>query len=121
MASVQQRWLDEIGGILETLNQGVIIDDDRRQVVFANSIFLEMIKMRSTDLVGRRITDLFPPEDVARLIEFIQRRETQGSARYEFYVPQAGGGRLPVRTHTQRFPPIQPKMRLTGGCECVMF
>ena len=96
MGSTQQRWLDQIGGVLETLNQGVIIDDDRRQVVFANSMFLEMIKMRAEDLVGRRITEVFPPEDVARLLEYIERRETQGSARYEFYVPQADGGRLPV-------------------------
>src|SRR5215469_7830143 len=32
----------------------------------------------------------------ARSRIYITRRETQGSARYEFYIPQADGGRLPV-------------------------
>jgi len=82
--------------VLETLNQGVIINDEHRRVVFANSMFLEMMQLSAEDLLGRRIVELYPPEDVPRLIEFIGRRETQGRARYEFYIPQADGGRLPV-------------------------
>jgi PAS domain S-box-containing protein len=96
MSAAQQQWLDQVGGVLETLNQGVIINDEHKRVVFANSMFLEMIKMRAQDLLGRRITELFPPEDVPQLLEFIGRRETQGRARYEFYIPQSDGGRLPV-------------------------
>lgn len=96
MSSTQHQWLDQVGSVLETLNQGVIINDDLNRIVFANSIFLEMIKMRAEDLLGRQTTELFPPEDVPRLLEFIGRRETQGRAQYEFYVPQADGGRLPV-------------------------
>lgn len=90
-----QQWIDQVGSVLETLNQGVIINDDRR-IVFANSTFLEMIKMCAEDLLGRSIIELFPSEDVPQLLEFIGRRETQGRARYEFYIPQADGGRLPV-------------------------
>lgn len=96
MGSSQKAWFEQIRTILETLNQGVILNDSLRQVVFANSIFLDMIQMRAEDLLGRTVTDLYPPEDVPRLRELIGRRETQGQARYEFYVPQAGGGRLPV-------------------------
>jgi PAS domain S-box-containing protein len=96
MGSTQHQWLDQVGSVLETLNQGVIINDDLNRIVFANSIFLEMIKMRAEDLLGRQTTELFPPEDVPRLLEFIARRETQGRAQYEFYIPQADGGRLPV-------------------------
>lgn len=96
MGSSEQAWLDQIGTILETLNQGVILNDSQRRIVFANSVFLDMIQLRAEDLLGRTVTDLYPPEDVPKLRELIGRRETGGQARYEFYVPQAGGGRLPV-------------------------
>lgn len=96
MNSAQQLWLEQIGSVLETLNQGVIINDERKQIVFANSMFLEMIKMQASDLVGHSIINLYPPEDVPKLLEFINRRETHGRALYEFYIPQADGGRLPV-------------------------
>jgi PAS domain S-box-containing protein len=96
MNSAQQLWLEQVGSVLETLNQGVIINDERKQIVFANSMFLEMIKMRASDLLGHSIVSLYPPEDVPRLLEFITRRETHGRALYEFYIPQADGGRLPV-------------------------
>ena len=96
MNSAQQLWLKQVGRVLETLNQGVIINDERKQIVFANSMFLEMIKMSADDLLGQSIVDLYPPEDVTPLLEFIARRETQGRALYEFYIPQADGARLPV-------------------------
>jgi PAS domain S-box-containing protein len=96
MNSAQQLWLEQIGSVLETLNQGVIINDEHRQIVFANSMFLEMIKMRGSDLLGHSIVDLYPPEEVPRLLAFIAQRETRGRALYDFYIPQADGGRLPV-------------------------
>jgi sigma-B regulation protein RsbU (phosphoserine phosphatase) len=92
----QREWLEQVGSVLETLNQGVIINDELRRVVYANSTFQEMIQRDSADLMGRTMVDFYPPEDVARLLELIGRRETHGRARYEFYVPQADGGRLPV-------------------------
>jgi PAS domain-containing protein len=72
------------------LSEGVIINDERKQIVFANSKYLEMIKMSADDLLGQSI------EDVTPLLEFIAWRETQGRALYEFYIPQADGARLPV-------------------------
>lgn len=93
MSSTKQQWLDQVGGVLETLNQGVIINHEARRVVFANSMFLEMIKMSAAgEPLGRSIVDLYPPEDVINLLEFIGRREAQGRDRYEFYVPQPDGG-----------------------------
>jgi PAS domain S-box-containing protein len=92
----QREWLEQVGSVLETLNQGVIINDELRRVVYANSTFQEMIQKDAADLLGRTMVDFYPPEDVARLLELIGRRETHGRARYEFYVPQADGGRLPV-------------------------
>ena len=96
MGSLHGGWLDQIASVLETLNQGVILNDSSKRVVFANSMFLDMIRMDAGQLLGRSVTDLFPAEDVARLKEFIGQREVLGRARYEFYIPQAGGGHLPV-------------------------
>ena len=96
MEATLQAWLDQISSVLETLNQGVIVNDSSKRVVFANSMFLDMIQLRAENLLGRSVTELFPAEDVPRLLEFIGRRETQGRARYEFYIPQARGGHLPV-------------------------
>ena len=96
MGSLHQGWLNQIASVLETLNQGVILNDSSKRVVFANSMFLDMIQMDAGQLLGRSVTDLFPAEDIPRLLEFIGQREVQGRARYEFYIPQAGGGHLPV-------------------------
>lgn len=96
LSSTEQTWVDQVGSVLETLNQGVIINDERRHVVFANSMFLEMIKMPAGELLGRSIVDLYPPQDAAKLLGFIGDREAQGRAKYEFYIPQADGERLPV-------------------------
>src|SRR5260370_5351404 len=90
------KWLHQVGSVLETLNRGVVISDEDRRIVFANSMFLEMSKMSAEEVLGRSVMDLYPPDDVGRLQEFIARREAQGRARYEFYIPQADGGRLPV-------------------------
>jgi PAS domain S-box-containing protein len=94
--TTQAQWLHQVGSVLETLNQGVVISDEDRRIVFANSMFLEMSKMSAEEILRRSVMDLYPPDEVARLQEFIARREAHGRARYEFYIPQADGGRLPV-------------------------
>jgi PAS domain S-box-containing protein len=94
--TTQAQWLYQVGSVLETLNQGVVISDEDRRIVFANCVFLEMSKMSAEEVLRRSVMDLYPPDEVARLQEFIARREAHGRARYEFYIPQADGGRLPV-------------------------
>ena len=93
---LQPEWLDQIKGVLENLNQGVIINDAGNRILFANSIFLQMIGMRAEELLGRPVTELFPPEDLPALLRYIERRRVEGHGLYEFYLPQRGGGRLPV-------------------------
>ena len=96
MAPTQNQWLDQVGSVLETLNQGVIISDEDRRIIFANSMFLEMGKMSVEDILGRSVMDLYSADEAGRLQEFIARREAQGRAQYEFYIPQSDGGCLPV-------------------------
>jgi PAS domain S-box-containing protein len=91
-----QNWLEQVTPVLETLNQGVIINDENARVVFANAVFLEMIGLPAREVVGRAVTELFPPDDVPQLLRYIEQRKNAGRSRYEFYLPQPGGGRLPV-------------------------
>jgi len=44
-------WIDEVTGILETLNQGVVINDACSRIVFANEIFQRMIGRSAEELV----------------------------------------------------------------------
>ena len=45
-------WLTQMEAVLEVLNEGVIITNDRRKVVFANSRFVEMTGMSRAHIVG---------------------------------------------------------------------
>jgi PAS domain S-box-containing protein len=92
----RHKWVNDMKGVLETLNQGVIINDDRKRIVFANRLFLKMIGIPAEELLGVTITDLYPPEDAAALQKHIARRQVEGQSQYEFYLPQKGGGKLPI-------------------------
>jgi len=94
--TASKEWIDEIGGILETLNQGVLINDDCNKIVFANQILLRMLNRPPHEVLGGMVTDLYSPEDAETLKEKIDQRRMDGQAQFEFYVPQAGGGRMPV-------------------------
>jgi len=96
LANPTPEWIDGIAGVLETLNQGVMILDDCGEIAFANKHYQQMIGYQDGAILGRKITDFFPPEDVPKLIEQIQRRRTHGSNLYEFYLPTATGEQLPV-------------------------
>jgi len=89
-------WLDRVRPVLETLNQGVLINDENGFVAFANAIFLEMVSRPAEEVVGRPVIELFPPEDVPQLLGYIEQRKTTGRSRFEFYLPQPGGARVPV-------------------------
>ncbi len=89
-------WVTEMAGVLETINQGVIINDDCSHIVFANALFQKMIGIPENELIGQKMLDLYPPEDAATLHSRILQRQTEGHSQYEFYLPQANGNRLPV-------------------------
>jgi phosphoserine phosphatase RsbU/P len=95
-------WLDQIEGVLETLNQGVLITDDCRKIVFANEIFLEMIGRPKEVIIGHTGMDFFPPDDAAVLQRRVETGLAVGRNRFEFYVPQPDGARLPVVVSARR-------------------
>jgi sigma-B regulation protein RsbU (phosphoserine phosphatase) len=100
--TASKEWIDEIGGILETLNQGVLINDDCNKIVFANQILLRMLNRPPHEVLGGMVTDLYSPEDAETLKEKIDQRRMDGQAQFEFYVPQAGGGRMPVLVNSRQ-------------------
>ena len=96
MEDTRHKWVDGMKGVLETLNQGVIINDDGKRIIFANHLFLKMIGIPAEELLGTTITDLYPPEAAAELEKHIARRRAEGHNQYEFYLPKRGGEKLPV-------------------------
>ena len=96
MSELQPEWIAQVEDVLETLNQGVIIADECPRVVYTNSVFREMVGRNNDELVGQHVKDLFPSEDLPWLLHQIEVGRTQGHNRFEFYLPQVSGDRLPV-------------------------
>jgi sigma-B regulation protein RsbU (phosphoserine phosphatase) len=96
LSELQPEWIAQVRDVLETLNQGVIITDECPRVVYTNTVFREMVGRNDDELVGRYVKDLFPPEDVPWLLSRIAQGRIQGQDRFEFYLPELAGGRLPV-------------------------
>ena len=89
-------WVQQMESVLETVNEGVLIADDRRRVVFANSGFLRMTGLRAEDLVGYDIHSFYTAEEWAFLEKKIEVSERVGHNRYEFTIPKKDGSRVPV-------------------------
>lgn len=96
MSELQPEWLVQVRDVLETLNQGVIITDECPRIVYSNAEFQGMVGRSADELVEQYVKDLFPPEDVPFLLSQIGLGRIQAQARFEFYLPQLAGGRLPV-------------------------
>jgi len=96
LSELQPEWLAQVRDVLETLNQGIIVSDECPRIVYTNAVFREMIGRNDDELVGQYVKDLFPSEDVPLLLHQIEVGRTHGRNRFEFYLPQASGDRLPV-------------------------
>jgi PAS domain S-box-containing protein len=92
----QPEWLAQIEGILETLNEGVIIADDCPQIIFTNTNFEEMTGMPRTDFVGYDFKRFFTPEEAETLNVHREKGLHSGKNRFEFVLPRKDGSRLPV-------------------------
>ena len=60
-------WLEQMEGILETLNEGVLIGDDCNHIVSVNSVFLEMAGIAREEMLGRSSDHFYSGEDAAFL------------------------------------------------------
>lgn len=95
-------WLEQIEGLLESLNEGVIITDDCHRILFANSCFEEMIGRPSAQLVGQTSSKFYTPEEFAFILKQVEIGQSTGRNRFEFVLPLNDGGRLPVIVSSRR-------------------
>jgi phosphoserine phosphatase RsbU/P len=96
-------WVGQMEGILETLNEGVLIADDCNRVLFVNSVFEEMTGIAREELVGKdAVKQYYNPQDYAVIQERRERTRQTGRSRDEFFLPTKGGGRVPVVISARR-------------------
>ena len=89
-------WLAQTEGILETLNEGVMIVDDCSNVIFANSSLAKMTDFSPEDIVGTELFKFYTKEEADFIVEQRERNYRNRHNRFEFVVPRRNGTRLPV-------------------------
>lgn len=89
-------WLAQMEGILETLNEGVIIADDCGRILFANANFCEMTGRNAQEVVGADSSHFYSPEENATILKQREQGIRDGHNRFEFVVPKKDGRRIPV-------------------------
>jgi PAS domain S-box-containing protein len=92
----QPEWLTKIETVLEVLNEGVLIADDRHRILFANSRFLEMTGFSRHELIGSDASSFYSSQEWSFLTPQIDIALQAGRNRLSFVLPRKGGGRLPV-------------------------
>lgn len=89
-------WLVQTGGVLEALNEGVLVLDDCNRILFANEVLVQMTGFPLQQILAREPGHFYRGADLEFLNKQIARGEQAGQHRYEFYVPRADGGRVAV-------------------------
>ena len=89
-------WLAQMEGILETLNEGVMIVDDCQHFIFTNSAFQGMTGFASGELFGKDASSFYTSAELEILDAHRERGIRTGRNRFEFVLPQKDGQRLPV-------------------------
>ena len=96
MALEEPEWLEHMEGILETLNEGVLILDDRWRIVFINECMERLLGVFRSAVIGKTAEAFYSGEDFEFLRRQRVRARQRGHNRYEFYIPRADGTRVPV-------------------------
>jgi PAS domain S-box-containing protein len=92
----QPEWLTQMETVLEVLNEGVAITDDRSRILFANSRFVEMTGISRQELIGFEPSHFYSSQELEFVRQQINVALRTGHNRYAFVLPRKGGGRLPV-------------------------
>jgi len=95
-------WLGQMEIVLEALNEGVIIADESNQILFANSVFVEMTGISREDLIGIKSSRFYSCEEWSYLSKQIEVAIRVGHNRYGFVLPRKDGSRLPVIISSRR-------------------
>ena len=95
-------WLLQIEGILETLNEGVLVSDYCQRIIFVNSYFEEMTGILSAEILGRDASHFYSPAEYEFLMAKVDEGMRAGKNHYEFVLPKSDGSRLPVIVGARR-------------------
>lgn len=89
-------WLLQVEGVLETLNEGVIVTDDGAHILSVNSRFEAMIGSPREEVIGKEAYHFYSPDEVNVIAKQKEKGMKQGHNRFEFVLPKSDGSRLPV-------------------------
>jgi len=103
MSIDKPEWLLQTEGILETLNQGVMVVDDCHRVHFINGYLEEIFGIAASEMMGHMALQYYAPEEHEYILARIAESEKAGQHRFEFVIPRKDGSRLPVVITTRRF------------------
>ena len=92
----QPDWLLQMEGILESLNEGVLITDECQAIIFANSNLEEMSGIPREQFVGMDVYNVYTKEEADFIVTQRERNSRDGKTRFEFVLPKQDGSRLPV-------------------------
>jgi phosphoserine phosphatase RsbU/P len=96
-------WLTQMEDILETLNEGVMILDDCRDILFINSCLETMFGFPASEVVGRNGMSFYNEEERKIMAGHVERGREKGQNRFEFVLPVKDGSRLPVIISSRMF------------------
>jgi len=89
-------WLTGMEAVLEVLNEGVIVINERQRILFANTRFLEMTGISEKELPWLDTSQFYSSQEWDFLSQQTDVAFRTGHNRYNFVLPRNGGGRLPV-------------------------
>jgi sigma-B regulation protein RsbU (phosphoserine phosphatase) len=94
-------WLQQTEGILETLNEGVLILDDCSRAIYANDALTRVTGFAREEILGRTPAHFWQGADLEELQRQVRRSHEQGYNRHEFFLPRADGSRVPAILSTR--------------------
>lgn len=96
MDGTKPEWLQQMEGILEGLNEGVIIFDDCHAALYANECIVEMTGFTRDEIIGATPAKFYSGDDLVFIMKQISRGDMTGRNRYELFAPRKDGQRTPV-------------------------
>jgi len=89
-------WIAQMTGVLEALNEGVLILDDCNRMLFGNERFLQMTGRTREQIEDRTPADFYSGKDLNYLMGEIARGEEQGRNRFPFHLLGPRDEHIPV-------------------------
>ena len=93
-------WLLQMETIFDTLNEGVLVSNDCRQILYINSCLADMIGNPASEIVGRTASYFYTQEEYSVILS--QEDSRNDHSRFEFVLPRKNGTRMPVIVSTRR-------------------